>query len=71
MTPPEQTTASPEASTGSLAVEQVRLLFRFSLVGLVLIFLGVSFLLYSRMARRIREDRRVMAALVRELRRKH
>ncbi len=57
-------------SANAQSLDELGAVFRFSIVGLVLIFVAVSFLLYSRMSRRIREDRRVLAALVRELRRK-
>ncbi len=41
---------------------------RFSLVGIVILVVAITLLLYSRMSRRIREDRRVLAELVRRSR---
>lgn len=53
-------TSSNEQSLASLDG-----LVRLSLVGIVLLFAGVTLVLYSRLSARIREDRRVIAELVR------
>lgn len=57
-------------SSAAQSVEQLGAVLRFSLVGLVLLFVAITFILYSRTARRIRQDRRVIAELVRRSRRK-
>ena len=49
-------------------IDELGAVLRFSLLGIVLLVAGVAFALYSRTSRRIREDRRVLAALVRSSR---
>ncbi len=64
----------PDLQNGTAAnaqsLDQIEAVFRFSLLGVVLVFAGITLALYSRTSRRIREDRRVIAALVRTSRRK-
>jgi hypothetical protein len=57
------------AATQRSLDEQAAIL-RFSLVGIVLLFTGVTLVLYSRLSRRVRDDRRVIAELVRRMSRK-
>ena len=51
-------------------LDELGAIVRFSLVGIVLLFTAITLALYSRTSRRLREDRRVIAALVRRIRRK-
>lgn len=59
----------PDLQNGTAAnaqsLDEQAAVLRFSLVGLVLLFTGIILVLYSRMSRRIRDDRRVVAELVR------
>lgn len=57
-------------AANSQNVDQLAAIFRFSLLGVVLAFAALTLALYSRTARRIREDRRVIAELVRRRDRK-
>ena len=52
------------------SLEELGAIVRFSIVGIVLLFAAVTFALYSRTSRRIREDRRLLAELVRRSSRK-
>ncbi len=52
------------------SLDEQAAIYRFSLVGVVLVFAVVTLALYSRMSRRLRDDRRVIAELVRVARRK-
>ncbi len=52
------------------SLDQQAAILRFSLVGIVLLVTAITLLLYSRMSRRIRDDRRVVAELVRALQHK-
>lgn len=47
------------------SLDEQAAILRFSLVGIVLLFTGITLVLYSRMSRKIREDRRAVAELVR------
>ncbi len=59
----------PNLENGTAAnaqtLDEQAAILRFSLVGIVLLFTGVVLVLYSRMSRKIRDDRRVVAELVR------
>lgn len=57
-------------SANQQSLDEQAAVFRLSLVGLVLVFAAVTFALHARMSRRIREDRRVIAELVRRATRK-
>ncbi len=46
-------------------IDQLGAILRFSLVGIVLLFTAIVLVLYSRLSKRIRDDRRVIAQLVR------
>ncbi len=67
-------TPIPDLQNGTTAnaksLDQQAAIFRFSLLGVVLVFAAITFVLYSRMSRRTREDRRVIAELIRTGRRK-
>ncbi len=52
-------------ATNAQDIDALGALVRFSLVGIVILVVAVTLLLYSRTSRRIREDRRVLAELVR------
>lgn len=52
-------------STSQRSLDEQAAILRFSLVGIVLLFTGITLMLYSRMSRKIRDDRRVVAELVR------
>lgn len=54
-----------DTSTNAANLDTLGAVVRFSLVGVVLLALGVEFVLYSRSARRIRETRELVAAFVR------
>ena len=59
----------PDLQNGTAAnaqnIDALGAVLRFSLLGIVLLVVGITFVLYSRTSRRIREDRRVLAELVR------
>ncbi len=52
-------------ATNQRSLDEQAAILRFSLVGIVLLFTGITLMLYSRMSRKIRDDRRVVAELVR------
>ena len=64
----------PELQNGSSSnvqsLDELAALLRFSLVGIVLLFGGITLVLYSRMSRRIRQQRHVIVELVRRAGRK-
>lgn len=64
----------PDLQNGTAASQQrldeLEAWVRFSLVGVVVVLAALTLILYSRASRRIREDRRVIAELVRAYRRK-
>lgn len=49
-------------------LDELSAVVRFSLVGILLLALGVEFVLYARLAKKVRETREVVAALVRQRR---
>jgi len=54
------------SSANAANLDQLGAITRFSLLGILLLALGVEFALYSRSSRKIRETRSLLAALLRE-----